>query len=221
MNPTQLHVFINRDHMTDLRRYLAFKYFQYLVLPSPNLIITLLGLFASLYVALILTLPTVSKKSTVVFISNIAQADILVGCSIVSVMMLDVIKSEMLSASFQSTLRQNFQLANIHASSLLLSCVSLEAFLITFLPVETRHIRNVRCAKVVSTIIWTAVITECVLYQLECFKDLNVSYLGLHRQILLLLNFCYEVAKLLRLLIYPIGLLLRIFNAYLFYKMYF
>nr|XP_004667015.1 P2Y purinoceptor 6-like [Jaculus jaculus] len=208
--------------MKDLRRYLAFKYIQYLVLPSPTIIISLLGLFASLYVMLIFTLPSVSRKPTAVFISNIAQADILVGCSIFSAMIPDVIKSEMLSVSFQSTLKQNFQIANVHASSLFLSCVSLEAFLIIFLPVETRHIRNVRCAKVASQIIWTAIISECFLYQLECFTDLSISSsLGTHWQLLLLLNFFHGVSKLLKSLIFPIGLLLRIFNAYLFYKVYF
>ncbi|XP_050997424.1 uncharacterized protein LOC127184977 [Acomys russatus] len=221
MNPAQLHIFKKRDHMKALRRYLVFKYIQYLVLPSPNIIITLLGLLASLYVMLILTFPSVSRKSTVVFISGIAQADILVGCNIFSAITAGVIKSELSSAPFQSALGQNFQIANVHASSLLLSCVSLEAFLITFFPVETRNIRNVRCAKVTSKIIWAAVITECSLYQLEWVKGLNISYLGIHRQIQLLMNFCYEATALLKLLIYPIGVLLRIFNVYLFYKIYF
>ncbi|XP_006992674.2 uncharacterized protein LOC102905839 [Peromyscus maniculatus bairdii] len=221
MNPAQLHILKHRDHMKDLRRYLVFKYIQYLVLPSPNTIITLLGLLASLYVMLILTFPSVSRKSTVVFISNIAQADILVGCSIFSAITEGVIKNETLAASFQFALRENFQIANVHASSLLLSCVSLEAFLITFLPVETRHIRNVRCARVASKIIWAAVITECFLYQLECIKGLNISYIGIYRQVRLLMNFCYDTTALLKLLIYPIGVLLRIFNIFLFYKMYF
>ncbi|XP_031222427.1 uncharacterized protein LOC116088049 isoform X2 [Mastomys coucha] len=206
--------------MKDLRRYLTFKYIQYLVLPSPNIIITLLGSLASLYVMLILTFPSVSRKSTAVFIGSIAQADILVGCSMFSAISACVIRSET-SAYFQSALRQNFQIANIHASSLLLSCVTLEAFLITFLPVETRHIRNVRCARVASKIIWAVVITECFLYQLQCVKGLNISYLGIDRQIQLLMNFFYEATVLLKLLIYPIGVLLRIFNVYLFYKMYF
>uniref|UniRef100_A0A8D2JDY8 G-protein coupled receptors family 1 profile domain-containing protein n=1 Tax=Sciurus vulgaris TaxID=55149 RepID=A0A8D2JDY8_SCIVU len=221
MNLTHFSVFTNRDHMKDLRRYLAFKYIQYLVLPSPNIIVTLLGLFASVYVTLILTLPFVSRKSTAVFISNIAWADILVGCSIFSAMIQDVIKSEILSYSVQSTLRQNFQIANVHISSLLLSCVSLEAFLITFLPVETRHIRTVRCAKVASKIIWIAIISECFFYQMECFRHISISYFDTHRQVLLLLNCCYGATKLLKSLVYPIGLILRIFNVYLFYKMYF
>ncbi|XP_049984932.1 P2Y purinoceptor 6-like [Alexandromys fortis] len=221
MNPAQLHILIHRDHMKDLRRYLVFKYIQYLVLPSPNAIMTLLGLLASLYVMLILTFPSVSRKSTVVFISNIAQADILVGCNIFSTITAGVTNSDTSLASFQSALRQNFQIANVHASSLLLSCVSLEAFLITFLPVETRHIRNVRCARVASKIIWAAVIIECFLYQLECIKGFNVSYLGIHRQAQLLVNFCYDTTALLKLLVYPTGVLLRIFNVYLFYKIYF
>ncbi|XP_052027492.1 uncharacterized protein LOC127675406 [Apodemus sylvaticus] len=207
--------------MKDLRRYLMFKYIQYLVLPSPNIVITLLGSLASIYAMLILTFPSVSRKSTAVFIGSIAQADILVGCRMFSAVSACMIRSEPSSASFQSALRQNFQIANIDASSLLLSCVSLEAFLITFLLVETRHIRNVRCARVASKIIWAVVIIECFLHQLECVKGLNISHYGILRQIQLLMNFFYEATVLLKLLIYPIGVLLRIFNVYLFYKMYF
>lgn len=207
--------------MKDFRRYLAFKYIQYLVLPSTNIIVTLLGLFASLYVTLILMSPSVSRKSTTVFICNMTQADMLVVGSIFSAMIQHVIKNNILLSSFQSTLRQNFQIANIHISSLLLSCVSLEAFLITFLPAETRHIRTFRSARVVSKIIWITVITECFFYQVECVKELGISSLGMHKKIVLLLNFCFGATKLLKSLIYPIGLLLRIFNVYLFYKIYF
>ncbi|XP_069895171.1 lysophosphatidic acid receptor 6-like [Dipodomys merriami] len=206
--------------MKDLQRYLTFKYIQYLILPSPNIIITLLGLFASLYVMVILTLPSVSRKSTSVFINNIAQADILVGCTIFSAMTQGIISSER-SSFFQSTLRENFLTANVHISSLLLSCVSLEAFLITFLPVETRYFRTARYARMASQIIWMTIIIECFLYQLECFKDVGISYLDIHRQVLLLLKFCFGATKVLKSLIYPIGLLLRIFNVYLFYKIYF
>ncbi|KAM4818229.1 type-1 angiotensin II receptor-like [Thomomys bottae] len=206
--------------MKDLRRYLTFKYIQYLVLPSPNTIITLLGFFGSLYIMVILTLPSVSRKSTSVLIRNIAQADILVGCTIFSSMTQDMSNGE-ISSLVQSALRENFLTANIHISSLLLTCVSLEAFLITFLPVETRHFRTVRYARVASKIIWTAIIIECFLYQLECFKDIGISYLDVHRQVLLLLNFCVGATKVLKSLIYPTGVLLRIFNVYLFYKIYF
>ncbi|KAM5290818.1 uncharacterized protein AAES06_006920 isoform 1-T1 [Glossophaga mutica] len=221
MNPARFSAFTNRDHMKDFRRYLALKYIQYLVLPSTNIIVTLLGLFASLYVTLILMSPSVSRKSTAVFICNIARADTLVVGSIFSAMIQHVIKSNMLLSSFQSTLRQNFQIANIHISSLLLSCVSLEAFLITFLPAETRHIRTVRSARVVSKIIWITVITECFFYQMECVKELGISSLSIHKKIVFLLNFCFGATNLLKSFIYPIGLVLRVFNVYLFYKIYF
>ncbi|XP_053772842.1 platelet-activating factor receptor [Desmodus rotundus] len=220
-NPAQVSAFTNRDHMKDFRRYLAFKYIQYLVLPSTNIIVTLLGLSASLYVTLVLLSPSVSRKSTAVFICNIAQADMLVVGSIFSAVIQHVIKSNILLSSFQATLRQNFQIANTHISSLLLSCVSLEAFLITFLPAETRHIRTVRSARVVSKIIWVTVITECFFYQMECVKEIGISSLGIPKQIVLLLNFCFGATKLLKSFVYPIGLFLRIFNVYLFYKIYF
>ncbi|XP_074133259.1 lysophosphatidic acid receptor 6-like [Sminthopsis crassicaudata] len=220
MNPFHFRGFTKRDHMKDLRRYLVFKYIQYLILPSPNAIISLLGLCASLYVILLLMSPNISRKSTVVFIHNVAQADILVGFSMFA-MIQDTSHGERSSCSFQTSLWQNFQTANAHVSSLLLSCVSLEAFLITFFAAETRHLRTIRYAKVASKFIWISVIAECVVYQLECLKDLNVTSLGVSKHTLVLLNFCNTVAMLLKLLIYPIGLLLRIINVYLFYKIFF
>uniref|UniRef100_A0A452QBN8 G-protein coupled receptors family 1 profile domain-containing protein n=1 Tax=Ursus americanus TaxID=9643 RepID=A0A452QBN8_URSAM len=188
---------------TYFQRHLAFKYIQYLVLLSTNIII-LLGLFASLYVTLLL-MYCVSRKSTAVFICNIAQADIFVGCNIFVGCHDSRTDREILPSFFQPTLRQTFQIANTYVSSLLLSCVSLEAFLITFLPVQTCHIRMVRWAKVAPEIIQISVIiTEYFLSQTECFKGLSISSLGIHKH----MKKC------------PIGLLLRIFNVYLFNKMY-
>ncbi|XP_020820182.1 uncharacterized protein LOC110193008 [Phascolarctos cinereus] len=206
--------------MKDLRRYLVFKYLQYLILPFPNVVISLLGLCASSYVTLLLMSPNISRKSTVVFIQNVARADILVGFSVFA-MIQDASQGERSSCSFQTALWQNFQTANAHISSLLLSCVSLEAFLITFLPAETRHVRTVRSARVASKFIWTSVIVECIIYQLECLKDLNITSLGAPKYTLVLLNFCNGAAALMRWFIYPIGLLLRIINVYLFYKIFF
>ncbi|XP_043830615.1 lysophosphatidic acid receptor 6-like [Dromiciops gliroides] len=206
--------------MKDLRRYLVFKYIQYLVLPFPNVVISLLGLCASLYVTLLLMSPNISRKSTVVFIHNVAQADILVGFSVFA-MICDTSQGESSSCSFRTALWQNFQTANAHISSLLLSCVSLEAFLITFLPAETRHIRTVRWARGASKFIWISVIAECILYQLDCLKDLNVVSLGAPKHTSVLLTFCNGAAVLLKSFVYPIGLLLRIINVYLFYKIFF
>ncbi|XP_072482154.1 uncharacterized protein [Notamacropus eugenii] len=220
MNPFQFQGFTKRDHMKDLRRYLMFKYLQYLILPFPNVVISLLGLCASLYVVLLLMSPKISRKSTIVFIQNVAQADILVGFSVFA-MIQDASQDEKASCSFYTALWQNFQTANAHVSSLLLSCVSLEAFLITFLPAETRHIRTIRSARVVSKFIWISVIAECIVYQLECLKDLNIASLGAPKHMLVLLNFCNGAAALMKSFIYPIGLLLRIINMYLFYKIFF
>ncbi|XP_068918579.1 lysophosphatidic acid receptor 4-like [Petaurus breviceps papuanus] len=203
--------------MKDLRRYLAFKYLQYLILPFPNVVISFLGLCASLYVTLLLMSPNVSRKSTVVFIQNVARADILS----VFAMIQEASQGERSSCSFHMALWQNFQTANAHISSLLLSCVSLEAFLITFLPAETRHIRTVRSARVASKFIWILVIVECIVYQLECLKDFNIISLGAPKHMLVLLNFCNGAATLMKSFIYPIALLLRIINVYLFYKIFF
>ncbi|XP_036595682.1 lysophosphatidic acid receptor 6-like [Trichosurus vulpecula] len=220
MNLFRFQGFAKQDHRKDLRRYLVFKYLQYLILPFPNVIINLLGLCASLYVTLLLRSPNISRKSTAVLIQNVAQADILVGFSMFA-MIQDASQGERSSCSFHTALWQNFQTANAHVSSLLLSCVSLEAFLIAFLPAETRHIRTVRSAKMASKFIWISVSAECIVYQLEYLKDLNLISLGAPKHTLVLLSFCNGAAALMKSFIYPIGLLLRIINVFLFYKIFF
>nr|XP_032652853.1 uncharacterized protein LOC116834692 [Chelonoidis abingdonii] len=210
-------VFLKRDHMRDLRRYLVLKYIQYLVLPSSNTLIALLGLLGSLYTILILKSPSISYKSTAVFISYIAKADILFFVSIVSKMIMEPFDVKIVSAAFTTALWQNFLTANTHICCLLLTCVTFEALLISIFSVESRHIRTVKYARQTSNMIYTVVIAECIIFQMEDFQE----PFGLNSQYILLLHFCYRASSLLRSLSYFIGLSLRIINVYIYYKIFF
>ncbi|KGL78552.1 hypothetical protein N309_11139, partial [Tinamus guttatus] len=207
--------------MKDLRRYLVLKYIQYLVLSSPSAVSTFLGLLGSTYSLLLLQSARVSSKSTTVLISSIAKADILAAVCFVSDMIILAFDVNISSTAFTSALLQNLLTANTHTSCLLLSCIAFEAYLITFFPVESRHVRTVRNAKWTARIIWILVITECVIFLMEDFlKASSMStFIGSHYA--WLFHFSGTVAYLLRSLSYFLGIFLRIVNVYFYYKIFF
>ncbi|XP_025065512.1 P2Y purinoceptor 2-like [Alligator sinensis] len=214
-------IFMKRDHMRDLRRYLVLKYIQYLVLPSSNTLLTLLGLLGSLYTTLILKSPNISYKCTVVFISHLAKADSLVFVSMVSKRIVQTFDAQILPATFTTTLLQNFLTANTHISYMLLSCVACEALLITLFPAESRHIRTVKHARQTSNIIWSLVIAECIIFQMAGFQEADIASFGINSRYIWLFHFSYMAASLLRSLTSFIGLSLRIINVYIYYKIFF
>ncbi|NXO38864.1 LPAR6 protein, partial [Locustella ochotensis] len=198
--------------MKDLRRYLALKYIQYLVLSSSNAVSTLLGLLGSAYTMILLQSAKVSSKSTAVLISSLAQADILVFLSLAC---------DVVSGSFgagvspsASALAQILLTANAHVSCVLLSCVAFEAYLITFLPLESRPLRTVRNARLISRVIWTLVAAECALFLMD-------DHLRASGSLGLLFQLSSVAAALLRSLSYVLGILLRIINVYIYYKIFF
>ncbi|NXX32224.1 LPAR6 protein, partial [Nicator chloris] len=194
--------------MKDLRRYLALKYIQYLVLSSSNAVSTLLGLLGSAYTMILLQSAKVSSKSTAVLISSLAQADILVFLSL-------VLGSFGAGVSpTASTLAQILLMANAHVSCVLLSCVAFEAYLITFLPLESRPLRTVRNTRLISRVIWTLVATECALFLVD-------DHLRAGGSLGLLFQLSSTAAALLRSLSYILGILLRIVNVYIYYKIFF
>uniref|UniRef100_A0A8C3JY37 G-protein coupled receptors family 1 profile domain-containing protein n=1 Tax=Calidris pygmaea TaxID=425635 RepID=A0A8C3JY37_9CHAR len=212
---------MERDHMKDLRRYLVLKYIQYLVLSSSNAISTFLGLLGSLYTMIILQSAKVSSKSTVVLISSLARADILVSVSIVSEMVVWSFRASVSSMAFTPALLQNLLTANTHISCLLLSCVAFEAYLITFFPTESRHLRTVKNARLTSRIIWILVIAECALFQTDDLLKASSISVPTRSPCVLLLHFSSAAAALLRSLSYFLGILLRIANVYIYYKIFF
>ncbi|NXX12338.1 CXCR3 protein, partial [Podargus strigoides] len=207
--------------MKDLRRYLVLKYIQYLVLSSSNAISTFLGLLGSLYTIIILQSAKVSSKSTAVLISSLAKADILVCVSIVSEMVVWTFDASISSTAFTSAPLQNLLTANTHISCLLLSCIAFEAYLITFFPMESRHLRTVKNARLTSRIIWTLVTAECALFQMNDLLKASSTSAPTRSPCILLFNFSSTAAALLRSLSYFLGILLRIVNVYFYYKIFF
>ncbi|NXI96745.1 LPAR4 protein, partial [Psophia crepitans] len=206
--------------MKDLRRYLVLKYIQYLVLSSSNAISVLLGLLGSLYTIIILQSAKVSSKSTAVLISSLAKADILVSVSVIPEMVVWTFGVSISPAAFTSALLQNLLTANTHISCLLLSCIAFEAYLITFFPTESRHLRTVKNATLTSRIIWILVTAECALFQMDDLLKGGISA-PTCSPCVLLFHFSSTAAAPLRSLSYLLGILLRTGNVYIYYKIFF
>ncbi|NXT70465.1 LPAR6 protein, partial [Chaetops frenatus] len=205
--------------MKDLRRYLALKYIQYLVLSSCNAVSTILGLLGSAYTMVLLQSAKVSSKSTTVFISSLAQADILVLLSLVSDVALGSFGAGASPAA--SALARILLTANAHVSCVLLSCVAFEAYLITFLPSQSRPLRTVRNARLVSRVIWALVAAECALFLVDEHLRACGASAPSRRPLGLLLQLSSMAAAQLRSLSYVLGILLRIVNVYIYYKIFF
>ncbi|XP_064525624.1 type-1 angiotensin II receptor-like [Pseudopipra pipra] len=211
-------ILMERDHMKDLRRYLALKYIQYLVLSSSHALSTLLGLLGSVYTMITLQSAKVSSKSTAVLISSLAKADMLV---LVSLLLQVGLWTSGAGVSPVAALARNLLTANAHVSCVLLSCVALEAYLITFLPTESRHLRTVRNARMASRLLWLLVAAECALFQADDLLTAGGASAPTHGPWALLSPLPSTAAALLRSLSYILGILLRIFNVYIYYKIFF
>ncbi|KFU88857.1 hypothetical protein M959_00440, partial [Chaetura pelagica] len=207
--------------MKDLRRYLVLKYIQYLVLSSSHAASTFLGLLGSLYSMITLQSAKVSSKPTAVLISSLAKADILVLISLVSQLLLWTFDVDISPPGPTSALLQTLLTANTHISCLLLSCVALEAHLITFFPRESRPFRTVRNARVTSRLIWVLVAAECALLQVDELLKASSTSAPTHSPHLWLCHFSRVAAALLTSLSYSLGILLRVLNVYIYYKIFF
>ncbi|NXY92476.1 GP183 protein, partial [Alcedo cyanopectus] len=203
--------------MKDLRRYLVLKYIQYLVLSSSNAISTFLGLLGSAYTLLTLRSAKVSSKSTTVLISSLAKADALVSIPLVW---------RALAWSWglgdpSPALLRNLLTANAHASCLLLSCVALEAYLITFFPARSRRLRTVSGARRAAGAVWVLVTAECGLLLLDDLLRAGGVSAAARSPCPRCFQLASGAAALLRSLSYLLGILLRITNVYIYYKIFF
>ncbi|XP_066571399.1 type-1 angiotensin II receptor isoform X2 [Amia ocellicauda] len=203
------------DPRSTLRRYLLLKYLQVLVLPSGNTLVSSLGMLGSMCAALLLRLPSVSRKASTVLLSQLAWADGLVllcrGLAALPVAM--------------EGLGQGLLAANGHASLLFLSCLSLEALLVTLCPVESRGLRTASFARLASTVIWVAVLGELAVLQAADYHGDELGPTSLPGEAShlakLVFQVCQQVAPLLRILSHGLGAALWLINAYVHYTVFY
>ncbi|XP_043913212.1 uncharacterized protein LOC122789841 [Protopterus annectens] len=216
-NVQQAKSFYRRDPMVHLRRYVALKYLQYSVLSSVNNISFLIGSVGSLYSSFVLLMPSVSKKSTTEFVSCLVRADITVFLKLILQAVHLQYDITILSDSFVNGLLQNLLTVNVHVSSLMLGCISIDAFLITLFPEQSRHIRTVRYAKLTTKLVWIIVIAECFIFQTEFIQESDLSGIELHSY-LSVLHFCQSLAPDVHSLSYFVGFFLKMLHVYIYYK---
>lgn len=148
-----------------LRRFLLLKYVQTLLLPLGNELLLAVGALASLHTLLLLSSPRLSRKSSTVLLGQLAWADglLLLRWSLGLESGLRVGKSWLcLGGGVEAMTWTKEGLLDAHhlASLLLLSCVSLEALLVSHWAAESRHVRTVRRARHGSALIWTGVVLQ-------------------------------------------------------------
>lgn len=146
-----------------MRRFLLLKYIQILLLPLANELLLAVGALASLYTLLLLSSPRFSRKASTVLLGQLAWADGLLllrwSLGLESGLGLgDVALSLGCDAEAAPRLVRGLLLEAHHlASLLLLSCMSLEALLVSRWAAESRHVRTAQRARLACTLIWTGV----------------------------------------------------------------
>ncbi|KAG2464451.1 G-protein coupled receptor 183-A-like [Polypterus senegalus] len=213
-SPIELSTMPEPDHRSALRRFLLMKYIQFLVLPSSHFLVSVLGMFGSLYIAMVLRSPSISRKCTTVFISNLVKADLFVLLKVALGLLSGV-------SNFRETLCCNLMTANQHSGCLLISCLSLEVLLISIFPIESRQLRTVRRARQASAIIWVVVLGEFMVLQaaesFQLFKhELGESY---NMLVLLFQNLVWAV-PFLQTISLSLGILLWIGNVFVYCVVY-
>ncbi|XP_078066520.1 uncharacterized protein LOC144492389 [Mustelus asterias] len=209
------------DYLPVLKRYLVVKYIQYMILPSANIVVLAAGAFGTLQVSVLFLSQAVSRKSTAVFISHLAAADALLVPAILVEVCRQVFDVKFASDDFIQDLIRNFLTMNGYVSSLILSCISLEAFLITQFPMQSRHMRTVRYARRTSMLVWVAVLTVCMILQAECAASCDIAAPGFEKTPLSgLFQYCLLIAPVVRVLFDNLVVCFRLINGFFYYKVY-
>ncbi|XP_041052297.1 lysophosphatidic acid receptor 6-like [Carcharodon carcharias] len=209
------------DYLPILKRYLFVKYIQYMILPSTNIMVLAAGAFGTLHVSVLLLSQAVSRKSTAVFISHLAAADAMLVPAILFEVCYQMVDVKFASDGFIRGLIHSFLTVNSYVSSLILSCISLEAFLITQFPVQSRFMRTVRHARRTSMLVWIAVLTVCIILQAECVTSYDISAAGFEKAPLsVLFQYFLLIAPAVRLLFDNLVICFRFVNMFFYYKVY-
>ncbi|XP_069752141.1 proteinase-activated receptor 1-like [Narcine bancroftii] len=212
---------LDTDYISILRRYLALKYLQYMILPSTNIVVMGMGAFGTLYVSVLLLSKTMSRKCTSVFISHLAAADVL----LIPVAFIEIchqminVKAE--SADFILGFSQNLVLANTYISATVLSCISLEAFLITHFPRKSCHLRTAKHARKTCMCVWAVVVTECIILQTENVTSYDKAALNFEKNSL---SWAHEylmlIAPVVRIFSDTLVMCFKFTNLLFYYKVY-
>lgn len=202
------------DPRGGLKRYLLLKYLQVLVLPGGNEVLATVGALASLYTAMLLCSPRVSRKASTVLLGQLAWTDALVGAR----WGLRALGWAVEDLGTLSKLRSGLLVSHQHASLLFLSCLSLEALLVTWRPVESRSLRTVHGARLARTLVWTAVVAELLVLQTAGHgQDLHPqgALLGL------VLQGCLLIAPSLCVFSHCLRGALWLANAWVYYRLFY
>ena len=202
------------DHRGALKRYLLLKYLQVLLLPGRNEALVTLGALASLHTAVLLRSPRVSRKASTVLLGQLAWADGLA----VARWGLGALGWAVEDCGALAELGSGLSISHHHASLLFLSCLSLEALLVTRRPVESRRLRTVRSARLACALVWTAVTAELLVLQAAGHgQDLH-----LHGPLLgLVLRGCLRIAPFLCVFSHCLRGALWLANAGVYYTLFY
>ncbi|XP_062381024.1 uncharacterized protein LOC134069162 [Sardina pilchardus] len=209
-----------------LRRFLLLKYIQTLLLPLGNELLLAVGALASLYTLLLLSSPRVSRKASVVLLGQLARADGLLllrwGLGLESGLGLGDLRLSLGCVGQASPWIVRGLLPEAHhlASLLLLSCVSLEALLVSHWAAESRHVRTTHHARLACALIWTGVALQLGLQVVgRCSRDSNSDADG--GLIGRFLHVCATLAPLSHALMQGLQGLLWVGNTWVLYTVFY
>lgn len=159
-----------RDPRSGLRCYLLLKYLQVLMLPEASESVLLVGALASAHAAVLLSSPRISWKASNVLLGQLALTDVLLplrwGLAALGMWWGDEVAG---------ALAQGLLGAQRQASSLLLSCLSLEVVLMRWRAEGTRRLRTAHHARTLSAAVWALTLGKLLLLQAVGHSPLPVQ----------------------------------------------
>uniref|UniRef100_A0A3B1JIA7 G-protein coupled receptors family 1 profile domain-containing protein n=1 Tax=Astyanax mexicanus TaxID=7994 RepID=A0A3B1JIA7_ASTMX len=202
------------DPHSSMRHFVLLKYLQVLMFPLKNVPLMGIGALASLYTALLLSSPRVSRKSSSVLLGQLAQADglLLLHWGLGALRPALGVPEKALEG-----LEHGLLASHRLASLLLLGCVSLEAVLVCRRPAETRSLRTVRCARLACAAVWAAVALEFVVLQVSEYEFALRSRGGLIRLLTLI---CTFITPFFKAVFFYVRLALWLANTWIFYTVF-
>lgn len=213
-----------------LRRFLLLKYIQTLLLPLGNELLLAAGALASLHTLLVLTSPCLSRKASTVLLGQLAWADGLLllrwGLDLESGLGLGKVWLSLSGVEATPWLKSGLLEAHHLSSLLLLSCVSLEALLVSRWAEESRHLRTVQGARLASALIWTGVALQLAVQLVGHCAQTSKAEGGSESDmaggsVRVLMQVCATMAPLTHLLMRGLQALLWLANTWVLYQVFY